>query len=59
MEILMLLQRDEIMTGSLLELVSIPVLSGSDGLDTYLSQFEAAIDSEFPNYQVSFTDLLT
>ncbi|XP_047949735.1 DNA mismatch repair protein MSH7 isoform X2 [Salvia hispanica] len=51
MEMLMLLQNDEIMTASLSKVITVPVLSGSGGLDEYLSQFEAAIDSEFPNYQ--------
>lgn len=52
MQMLMLLQKDEVMTASLSKVVSFPVLSGSEGLDKSLSQFEAAIDSEFPNYQV-------
>ncbi|KAB1212968.1 DNA mismatch repair protein MSH7 [Morella rubra] len=30
----------------------LPTLSGGDGLDQFLTQFEAAVDSEFPNYQV-------
>ncbi|KAL1563396.1 Mismatch repair protein msh3 [Salvia divinorum] len=51
MEMLMLLQNDEAMTASLSKVITVPVLSGSGGLDEYLSQFEAAIDSEFPNYQ--------
>ncbi|KAG6424168.1 hypothetical protein SASPL_114581 [Salvia splendens] len=51
MEMLMLLQNDEVMTASLSKVITVPVLSGSGGLDEYLSQFEAAIDSEFPNYQ--------
>lgn len=52
MKMLMLLGKDEVMTASLSKAVSVPVLSGSEGLDEYLSQFEAAIDSEFPDYQV-------
>lgn len=46
------LQNDEALTMSLSKVVFLPVLSGSEGLDKSLSQFEAAIDSEFPNYQV-------
>lgn len=51
MDMLMLLQDDKVMTASLSKVVSVPLLSSGDGLDKYLSQFEAAIDSEFPNYQ--------
>ncbi|XP_042066393.1 DNA mismatch repair protein MSH7-like isoform X1 [Salvia splendens] len=51
MEMLMLLQNNDVMTASLSKVITVPVLSGSGGLDEYLSQFEAAIDSEFPNYQ--------
>lgn len=36
---------------SLPKVVKLPLLSGSGGLDQFLSQFEAAVDSEFPNYQ--------
>lgn len=46
------LQNDEAITVSLAKVVFLPELSGSKGLDNSLSQFEAAIDSEFPNYQV-------
>ncbi|KAI3446975.1 hypothetical protein Pfo_003640 [Paulownia fortunei] len=51
MQMLMLLRKDEIMTTSLSKVVSLPMLSGSEGLDKSLAQFEAAIDSDFPNYQ--------
>lgn len=54
----MLLQNDKVMTASLSKVVSVPLLNSGDGLDKHLSQFEAAIDSEFPNYQVQFVDLL-
>lgn len=37
---------------SLSKVVKLPLVSGSGGLDQFLSQFEAAVDSEFPNYQV-------
>ncbi|XP_022157567.1 DNA mismatch repair protein MSH7 isoform X2 [Momordica charantia] len=36
---------------SLSKVVKLPLVSGSGGLDQFLSQFEAAVDSEFPNYQ--------
>lgn len=42
----------ECLTSSLSKVVSLPVLDGDDGLDKVLAQFEAAIDSDFPNFQV-------
>ncbi|KAL0552823.1 hypothetical protein IC582_011950 [Cucumis melo] len=36
---------------SLPKVVKLPQLSGNGGLDQFLTQFEAAIDSEFPDYQ--------
>lgn len=36
---------------SLPKVVKLPQLSGNGGLDQFLTQFEAAVDSEFPNYQ--------
>lgn len=41
----------ECLTSSLSKVVSLPVLDGDDGLDKVLAQFEAAIDSDFPNFQ--------
>ncbi|KAL8507194.1 hypothetical protein ACS0TY_017922 [Phlomoides rotata] len=51
LHMLKFLQDDEVITVSLSKVVFLPVLSGSEGLDKSLSQFEAAIDSDFPNYQ--------
>ncbi|GFP94868.1 DNA mismatch repair protein msh7 [Phtheirospermum japonicum] len=51
MQMLMELQKHKIMTSSLSKVVSLPMLSGSKGLDEFLSQFEAALDSDFPDYQ--------
>ncbi|KAL3653095.1 Mismatch repair protein msh3 [Castilleja foliolosa] len=51
MQMLIELQKHKIMTSSLSKVVSLPMLSGSKGLDEFLSQFEAAIDSDFPDYQ--------
>ncbi|KAI3453499.1 hypothetical protein Pfo_010162 [Paulownia fortunei] len=51
MPMVMLLQKHGIMTTSLSEEVSLPMLNGSEGLDKSLAQFEAAMDSDFPNYQ--------
>lgn len=53
-DLLSLLQKDTDMLHPLLKVFKLPMLSGTDGLDKFLTQFEAAIDSEFPNYQVSF-----
>ncbi|KAG8367410.1 hypothetical protein BUALT_Bualt16G0069000 [Buddleja alternifolia] len=50
-EMLMLLQEHELMSASLSKVISLPLLSGSEGLDKSLAQFEAAMDSDFPNYQ--------
>lgn len=36
---------------SLSEVLKLPMLSGSSGVDKLLTQFEAAIDSDFPNYE--------
>ena len=54
MDLLILLQKEGHMSPSLSRILSLPVLGGCDGLDKFLTQFEAAVDSDFPNYQVSF-----
>ncbi|KAG6599446.1 DNA mismatch repair protein MSH7, partial [Cucurbita argyrosperma subsp. sororia] len=36
---------------SLSKVVKLPQLTSNGGLDQFLTQFEAAVDSEFPNYQ--------
>ncbi|KAL3535766.1 hypothetical protein ACH5RR_004227 [Cinchona calisaya] len=51
MDLLLLLQKEGHMTSSLLKVLCLPLLIGNDGLDKFLAQFEAAIDSDFPNYQ--------
>ncbi|KAK9073780.1 hypothetical protein SSX86_006374 [Deinandra increscens subsp. villosa] len=51
MELLMLLQKEDNVFSLLLKLFTLPMLSGTDGLDKFLTQFEAAVDSDFPNYQ--------
>ncbi|KAL0333926.1 UNVERIFIED_CONTAM: DNA mismatch repair protein MSH7 [Sesamum angustifolium] len=56
-EMLMLMQKHELLSTSLSRVVSLPMLSGNEGLDQSLAQFEA-IDSDFSNYQDhSVTDL--
>nr|GMC63448.1 DNA mismatch repair protein MSH7 isoform X1 [Ipomoea batatas] len=51
MDLLMLLQKEEQLSSSLSKVFRLPVLHGNDGLHKFLTQFEAAIDSDFPNYQ--------
>ncbi|KAM7509492.1 hypothetical protein LguiA_019945 [Lonicera macranthoides] len=51
MDMLMLLQNEGFIISSLSKVINIPILGGSDGLDKFLTQFEAAVDSDFPNYQ--------
>ncbi|KAI5320446.1 hypothetical protein L3X38_040154 [Prunus dulcis] len=51
MDLLKLLQNEGHIIEPLSKVFTVPILSGSDGLDQYLSQFEAAVDSDFPNYQ--------
>lgn len=52
MDLLLILQKEEHASAPLSKVFKLPVLSGSDGLDKFLTQFEAAIDSDFSNYQV-------
>ncbi|XAR53316.1 hypothetical protein NMG60_11021836 [Bertholletia excelsa] len=51
MDLLILLQNEGQVLLSLSKLLKLPVLCGSDGLDKFLCQFEAAVESDFPNYQ--------
>ncbi|KAL6496595.1 Mismatch repair protein msh3 [Orobanche gracilis] len=51
MQMLMELQKHEIMPSSLSKVISLPMLCGRGGLDEFLRQFEAAVDSDFPDYQ--------
>ncbi|OMO58071.1 hypothetical protein COLO4_34897 [Corchorus olitorius] len=50
-DLLRLLQNDADMVSVLLKVFKLPMLGGTNGLDEFLTQFEAAIDSDFPNYQ--------
>ncbi|GER26266.1 DNA mismatch repair protein MutS [Striga asiatica] len=50
-QMLMELQKHEIITSLLSKVISLPMLSGNEGLDISLRQFEAAVDSEFPGHQ--------
>ncbi|XP_030472662.2 DNA mismatch repair protein MSH7 [Syzygium oleosum] len=49
--LLMVLQEERNISSSLSKVFNIPLLGGNNGLDKYLTQFEAAIDSDFPKYQ--------
>ncbi|KAK3439228.1 hypothetical protein EUGRSUZ_C03861 [Eucalyptus grandis] len=49
--LLMVLQEERNISPSLSKVFKIPVLGGNNGLNKYLTQFEAAIDSDFPKYQ--------
>ncbi|PPD72959.1 hypothetical protein GOBAR_DD30144 [Gossypium barbadense] len=51
MDLLRLLQKDADMVSLLSKVFKFPILSGANGLDEFLTQFEAAIESDFPNYQ--------
>lgn len=54
LDLLMLLQNEGHIISSLSKVFKLPMLSGSNGLDQFLAQFEAAVDSDFPKYQVLF-----
>lgn len=51
-DLLHLVEKEKCTFALLSKLFKLPVLSGNDGLGQFLTQFEAAIDSDFPNYQV-------
>lgn len=50
--LLQLIENEKRIYALLSKLFKLPALSGSDGLRQFLAQFEAAIDGDFPNYQV-------
>ncbi|CAN0900774.1 DNA mismatch repair protein MSH7 [Linum grandiflorum] len=50
-DLLSLIQNEEQLNSPLSKVFEIPELKGDSGLDKFLSQFEAAVDSEFPDYQ--------
>ena len=58
-ELLQLLENEKQLFALFLKNFRLPLMRGSDGLDQFLTQFEAAIDSDFPNYQVfSFSSII-
>lgn len=58
MDLLLLLQKEEHILLSISKFLKLPLLSGSDGLNEFLTQLEAAVDSDFPKYQVNFWEEL-
>lgn len=53
-DLFMLLQNEGQISALLLKIFKLPMLCGTEGLDKFLTQFEAAIDSDFPNFQVLY-----
>ncbi|KAK3041651.1 hypothetical protein RJ639_001461 [Escallonia herrerae] len=51
MDLIVILQKDGHLVSLISKVVNLPLLSGGDGLDKFLTQFEAAVDSDFPKYQ--------
>ncbi|KAK2978247.1 hypothetical protein RJ640_024280 [Escallonia rubra] len=51
MDLIVILQKDGHLVSLIAKVVNLPLLSGGDGLDKFLTQFEAAVDSDFPKYQ--------
>ncbi|GAB2292219.1 DNA mismatch repair protein msh7 [Dionaea muscipula] len=51
LDLLVLLTKEEHIISCLSKLLDLPVLDGDTGFDKFLTQFEAAIDSDFPKYQ--------
>lgn len=54
MDLLLELQKEGQIFALLSKNFKFPKLNGSDGLFQFLTQFEAAIDSDFPDYRVCF-----
>ncbi|XP_031387597.1 DNA mismatch repair protein MSH7 [Punica granatum] len=51
LDLLTLLMKDRNLSISLSKIFKLPILEGSNGIHKFLTQFDAAIDSDFPNYQ--------
>ncbi|KAK9706039.1 hypothetical protein RND81_07G100900 [Saponaria officinalis] len=51
LDLMVVLQNDEQVTSFLLKVLQLPELNGHNGLIEFLTQIEAAVDSDFPNYQ--------
>ncbi|KAG2317263.1 hypothetical protein Bca52824_020385 [Brassica carinata] len=50
-DLLLAVQKESNMIRLLCKLCKLPILAGKSGLELFLAQFEAAIDSDFPDYQ--------
>lgn len=53
LDLLTLLIKDRSLGLLLTKIFKLPALEDNDGVHKFLTQFNAAIDSDFPNYQVS------
>lgn len=51
-DLLIILQEEGHLAFLLSKICKLPMLNGGDGLNKFLTQFEAAVDSDFPKYQV-------
>ncbi|KAK7364055.1 hypothetical protein VNO80_12398 [Phaseolus coccineus] len=51
LSLLLFLMKEQPLISSLTKVFKLPILTGSEGLDQFLIQFEAAVHSDFPNYQ--------
>lgn len=58
-DLLLAVQKESNMIRLLCKLCKLPILVGKSGLELFLSQFEAAIDSDFPDYQVPILQIHT
>lgn len=54
LDLLKLLHTGRHAVSSFKKFVKLPELGGDNGLENFLSQIEAAIDSDFPDYQVLY-----
>lgn len=59
LDLLTFLQKEGHGIFSLSTVLNFPLLNGSNGLDGLLTQFEAAVDNDFPHYQVCAINHLT
>lgn len=54
LDLLKLLHTGQHAISSFKKFLKLPELGGDNGLDKFLSQIEAAVDSDFPDYQVLY-----
>lgn len=58
LDLLILLHTGRHAISSFNKFVKLPELGGDNGIDKFLKQIEAAIDSDFPDYQVLYFSIL-